>query len=484
MPDLTTVLGLLALIFVVAAIVSNFVERAPISFPMIFLGIGFILGGYGLKLIQVDLHDPALDTIATLNLAFVFFLDAINLRFDFIQKNWKIPLLSIGPGTLITLLLISLAAFFVLKMTAIQALLIGTVLSSVDPVLLRDVVRDERIPRSIRESLKVEAGSNDLLVLPILLILITVALGETHTTAGWILYIVRLFVLGPVVGAAIGAGAVKLMEWIRTKTSISRPYRAIYGIGVLFAAYCVGVLVGSSGFIAVFAAGLITALLDYDLCDCFLEYSEITSEMMMLLAFLLFGIVLSDLIGAAPILPILGFTILVLAVARPAAIGIVLRKANVSRRALVFIGWFGPRGLSSLLFALLLISDNVAGGEQILTIVGTVVVISVVLHGVSAAPLAADYARVVAQETLPEERVGTAAGLYVVKPGDAPRITVQELNAMLNSDTPPLVLDVRSRSSFSRAVAQIPNSIRVVPDAIQDWAQGKPRNREIITYCT
>jgi len=484
MPDLTTVLGLLALIFIVAAIVSNFVDKAPISFPMVFLGIGFILGGYGLRWLHVDLHDPALDVIATLSLSFVFFLDAINLRFDFIQKNWRVPLLALGPGTLITLALISLAAFVLLKLPILQALLIGTVLSSVDPVLLRDVVRDERIPHSIRESLKVEAGSNDLIVLPVLLILTAIALGQTHTTTGWILFLAKLFLLGPILGALIGVGSVKLMEWIRSKTLISRPYRAIYGIGVLFAAYYVGEITGSSGFLAVFTAGLIVAMLDYDLCDCFLEYSEITSEMMMLLAFLLFGIVLSDLIGTLSIIPVLGFTLIVLVLARPAAIGIVLRKANISKHALAFIGWFGPRGLSSLLFALLLISNNVSGSVQMLATVGVVVVISVVLHGVTASPLAAGYARIVSRETLPEERVGTAAGLYEAKPGDVARVTPQELAGRLGRENPPLVMDVRSRSSYSRATAQIPGSVRVVPDEIQEWAQGQPRGREIVTYCT
>lgn len=484
MPDLTIVLGLLALIFMVAAIVSNVVERAPVSFPMIFLGIGFALGGYGLKVLQINLHDPALQTIATLNLAFVFFLDAINLRFDFIQKNWRVPLLSLGPGTLITLVLISAAAYLVLRFSILQALLVGTVLSSVDPVLLRDVVRDERISRSLRESLKIEAGSNDLIVLPTLLILTAVALGQTSSAGGWLSYLARLFLLGPVVGAAFGIGAAFLMQWLRTRTTIGRPYRAIYGIGVLLGAYTLGTLVGGSGFLAVFAAGLATALMDYDICDCFLEYSEITSEMMMLLAFLLFGIVLSDIIGTIAILPVLGFTLIVLLVARPLAIGVVLQKANISKQARIFIGWFGPRGLSTLLFGLLLVTDGVPGGEKILATAGVVVIISVVAHGVSASPIAAHYARIVAKETLPEERVGTAAGLYVPKPGDAPRVTVQELADNLASSSPSLVLDVRSRSSYDRAVEQIPGSIRVLPDRILEWAEGRPKDQEIITYCT
>ena len=349
MTELTTVFGLLALIFLVAALSSGLVERAPVSFPMIFLGLGFILGGHGLGMIKIDLHNPALGIVATLSLAFVFFLDAINLRFDIIRKDWRVPVLSLGPGTVVTLVLIAIAAALLLRFSVVQALLTGAVLSSVDPVVLRGIVRDERIPRSIRESLKTEAGANDVIVLPVLLVLIAIALGEMRNTPDWLLFL-GLLILGPLGGAVVGVAATFLMRWVRSRNPISREYRALYGIGVLLAAYYVGTRLGSSGFLAVFAAGMATALVDNDICDCFLEYGEITSEMMMLLAFLLFGVVLSDIIGTVALLPALIFTLVVLAMARPIAMGIVLRGAHVSRQARLFIGWFGPRGLTSLLF--------------------------------------------------------------------------------------------------------------------------------------
>lgn len=483
MPDLTTILGLLALIFLVAALVSGLVERAPISFPMVFLALGFLLGQRGLGLVAVNLHNPLLEAIATLSLAFVLFLDALNLRFDVIRKDWLVPVLSLGPGALITMLLIGLAAAWLLHFSLIQALLIGAVLASVDPVLLRDVLRDERIPRSIRESLKTEAGANDMVVLPVLLVLAAIALGQGQSPAGWLL-LARLFLLGPLAGAAIGAASTVLMRWVRVRTPISREYRSLYGVGVLLAAYVVGTVLGSSGFLAVFTAGLATAMLDYDLCDCFLEYGEITAEILMLLAFLLFGALLSTMFGVVALLPALLFTLLALLVARPIAIGAVLRRARVSRRARLFIGWFGPRGLSSLLFGLLLVSGGVPGAEQILAATGVVVIISAILHGASAAPLAALYSRAVARETMPEERESTAAGLFAQNPPEPQRITVEELADRLNSNTPPIVLDVRSRSTYDRDAGQIPGSIRVLPDEVPDWANGQPEDRDIVTYCT
>ena len=483
MTELTTVFGILALIFLVSALFSGLVERAPVSFPMIFLGLGFLLGSRGFGMVRISLDDPALETVATLSLAFVFFLDAINLRFDIIGKDWRVPVLSLGPGTLVTIALIAVPAALLFQFSVVQALLIGTVLSSVDPVLLRGVVRDESIPRSIRESLKAEAGANDLIVLPVLLILAEIALGRAESASAWLLFLVRL-VLGPLAGIVIGVAAILLMRWVRSRTEIRREYRALYGIGVLLAAYSVGTELGSSGFLAVFAAGMATALVDYDICDCFLEYGETTSEMLMLLAFLFFGAVLSNMIGTVALLPALVFTLIVLAVARPIAIGIVLRGANVSRQARLFIGWFGPRGLTSLLFGLLLASMAVPGAEQILAVAGVVVIVSVVLHGVSAGPLAAWYVEAVLKETLPEERASSTAGLYALKPSDVPRIAPETLAGRLKNLEPPILLDVRSRSSYEHDDMQITGSVRVVPDHVAEWAKDLPRNREIITYCT
>ena len=169
--------------------------------------------------------------------------------------------------------------------------------------------------------------------------------------------------------------------------AINREYRALYGIGVILAAYYVGTWLGSSGFLAVFAAGMATALVDNDICDCFLEYGEITSEMMMLLAFLLFGVVLSDMIGTVPLLPALVFTLVVLAIARPIAISLVLSGAHVSRRRAALSGGSARAVSASLLFGLLLVSSAVPGAEQILAVTGVVVIVSVILHGISAARL-------------------------------------------------------------------------------------------------
>ncbi|MGH2459514.1 MAG: cation:proton antiporter [Chloroflexota bacterium] len=482
MPDLLIALALVAAVLVVAALASGIVERTPVSFPMIFLALGFLLSRLGL--LRIGPHDAVLETVAILSLSFVLFLDALNLRLEDLGKDWVVPVLSLGPGTVLTVVFVTLAASLLLGTPPLQSLLLGAILASVDPVLLRDVVRDERIPRSVRLALRTEAGTNDLVVLPIILVLVTIALGQGGGLGDWLLVLGRLFLLGPLVGGAIGAASVVLMNQAQARTKVSRAYQALYGVGTLLAAYVAGEETGSSGFLAVFTAGLVVVLLDFDLCDCFLEYGEATAEMTMLLAFTLFGALLSATIASVPLVPTLALAFIVLAVARPLAINLVLLRAPVSRRARVFIGWFGPRGLSTLLFGLLLVISGVPDAERLLSLAGVVVIVSVVLHGVSAAPLATGYARAVARETLPEEREGTAVGLFRDAARSEPRIEPGELAERLAGANPPIVLDVRTRSSYFADQARIPGSVRVPPDQIAEWAAGQSRERGVIAYCT
>jgi NhaP-type Na+/H+ or K+/H+ antiporter len=174
----------------------------------------------------------------------------------------------------------------------------------------------------------------------------------------------------------------------------------------------------------------------------------------------------------------------VIVVARPLALTLVLQRATMSNAARAFIGWFGPRGLNSLLLGLLVVQANAPGAEQLLAITGVVVLVSVIAHGASATPLAAWDGRRVARRTLAEEREATATGLFQHDAGETPRITPQELAERLNSADPPFVLDVRTRSQYDQDTGQIPGSVRVPPDKVEAWAAKQDRARSVVAYCT
>ena len=297
----------------------------------------------------------------------------------------------------------------------------------------------------------------------------------------------KLLVLGPALGFGIGAAGAWIMSRMDRRFGIRREYQSLYGMGLVFATYTAAVAVGGDGFLAAFAAGAAIAALDLELCDCFLEYGDATSEMIMLFAFILFGAVLSTLVGTVPLAATLALAALTLFVARPAAVAIVLRHAAVSRSARAFIAWFGPRGLASLLLALLVVQAKLPGAQTILAIAGVVVTVSVVLHGISATPLAGRYAARVARETLAEERVSSAADLLrsgTVVTAGTPTVEPRDLLPWRATDELPLILDVRSRSSYEKDPAGIPGDVRVPPDEVEAWAVRRPREQPIVAYCT
>jgi NhaP-type Na+/H+ or K+/H+ antiporter len=194
------------------------------------------------------------------------------------------------------------------------------------------------------------------------------------------------------------------------------------------------------------------------------------------------------LIWTVPLVPALIFAALVIGVARPLAIGIVLHKSPISRAALAFIAWFGPRGLASLLFALLIVENGVPGGEGLLAITGVVVIASVILHGVTATPLTRLYVARVSGTTAGEERESTASGLFRGEADEVPRVTPAELAERIKDVPPPVILDVRTRSQYSQDNTQIPGSVRVLPDLVGEWAEEQPKDRPkgrlIVAYCT
>ncbi|HEY7346946.1 MAG TPA: cation:proton antiporter [Ktedonobacterales bacterium] len=477
---------LLAVVLTVSALVAGLVKRGPLSFPMLFFGLGLLLGGGALGVVSLDAHSPALVSVATVSLALVLFLDAANLDVGELRRDWRVPLLALGPVTLLTVAGIAVAAHFLFGVALAPSLLLGAVLATTDPVVMRDVVSNEQIPRSVRQTLKVEAGMNDIVVLPLVLVLIAVLEAASRSALDWAVFLAELLLLSPLVGLALGGIGAWLMGKIDARQSVPREYQALYGLGLVLASYVAAQAVGGDGFLAAFFAGLAVTIFDVTLCDCFMDYGEVTAEMAMLLAFILFGVVLSSLLPLALLVPSLALAGLVILVVRPLAVGLVLRRAKMSLAARAFIGWFGPRGLSALLLALLVVEADLPGSELLLAIVGMVALVSVIAHGVTATPFSAWYARHVARavSTMPEERVGTTAGLFEEEASDAPRLTPEALANQLAGPEPPLVLDVRARASYEGASGQIPGSVRVLPDHVGDWAAQHTPGRPVVAYCT
>ena len=400
MADFVLAFGLLATVLIVTALSSGFIQRSPLSLPLMFLTLGLVLGQNGLGFITVSPHDPILEVVATLTLCLVLFLDALQIQIKELGKRWLVPALILGPGTVLIIALGALPLALMLGFTWTVAFIGGAVLASTDPVILREILSDERIPRPVRQVLKIEAGTNDLVVLPVILILIAVAQSEISAPLEWAGFLFRLLILGPAVGFIIGGIGSWLMVKSNERLGVKRVYQAIFGLGLVLASYSAATALGGDGFLAAFFAGLAVVLLNQTLCNCFLDYGETSAEMTMMVAFILFGAVLSGILGETDIWPALLLAVLVIFLIRPSVLGLVLARWESH----FLVAWFGPRGLNSLLLALLVVQANLLESEALLATVGVVVLASAAVHGASAAPLVGWYSNRIARKTRKKRR--------------------------------------------------------------------------------
>ena len=478
-------LGAVGLVILASGLVSGFVARGPLSQVLVFVALGVAVGPGGLGVIDLGIESAAVRVLATVSLVLVLFTDAIKINLGQLKANWLLPALALGPGAFLTIGIVAGAAALLFGYGWIVALLVGTILASTDAVLLRDVTRDPRLPLAVRHTLSIEAGTNDVVVLPLTLLLAALA-AETGRNAGdWAGFALGLLVLGPLVGVAVGLVAIRAVSWLRRRRLIGRDYESLYSLGVAFVAFSAAQLLDGSGFVAAFAAGLTIAILDLELCECFLEYGETTAEVAMLLTFVFLGSALVnaalDAFGWATLV----FALVTLCVARPAAILISLARADASWDARALLAWFGPRGLNSLLLLILAAAEGVPDAAGLFGPISVVVLASVVLHGMSATPLAAWYGRQAARRDLPEETLTDAGQLLHASngTGDAGRITVAELARRLDAHEPTTILDVRRMAAYAASGRRIPGANRMEVDEILGRLREIPPGRPIVLYC-
>jgi NhaP-type Na+/H+ or K+/H+ antiporter len=460
-------MALVGVAIIVAALLSGLIDRNDLPQVAVFLAFGAVLGPAGLELLEVSLDSPLLRVVATLSLVLVLFTDAVSLSIAEVRRHRLLAFLVLGPGTLLSAVLIGLGAWSLLDFSPAHAAMIGAALASTDPVMLRGLLRRPDLPDPVRLGLRLESGLNDIVLLPI--ILVTMALVSQPTLSGIASarLFLELFLLGPGAGVAVGLLALSALELVRRKTGIRRDYESLYSLGVAFAAYAAAEAVHGSGFLAAFCAGLTIAALDVELCDCFHEYGQTTAEMTLLFTFILFG---SSLIWTG-LLTLNTRTLLfagaVLAI-RPVAVFLSLLGTDLDRRSRLLIGWFGPRGLSSLLLILVPVFAGVPDSQQPFVICCLVVLVSVALHGGSlmllgrrtspATVISANQTTAIASAT-PGEPVGSD----VV---NDPRLSIEELRRLQASGEPVVLVDVRRETNFASSESRALGALRIPPDQV------------------
>jgi NhaP-type Na+/H+ or K+/H+ antiporter/rhodanese-related sulfurtransferase len=487
--QLALVLGAVGFVIVFSGLVSGIVERGPLSQVLVFIALGVAVGPRGFNMIDLGINSPVVEAVGSITLVLIFFTDAIQVNFGQLRAQWLLPALALGPGAILTIALIGVGAVIAFDLSWTLAFLLAACLASTDAILLRDVTRNKNVPRAVRHTLNIEAGANDVIILPIVLVLATIASHQSRSTASWLGYGLKLYILGPLIGVAIAYLAIKAMVQLRRRQLVRRDYESIYSVGVALLAFAAAEVAGGSGFLAAFAAGLTIAIVDVELCECFLEYGETTAEMAMLVTFVFLGSALVDSAIDAVGWSVLLFGLFVLAVARPLAFWLTLSRTRVSTSGKWMLAWFGPRGLSSLLLVILAVSQGMPNGARVFGIVSVVVLISTVVHGGSATPVLSWYGRSVREGRLPEETAIDAGRLLNVDgparltEANVPRTSIADLLHMIENRNPVTIIDVRRAAHWASSGQRIPGSYRVPIDEVADEMERIPRDRPVVFYC-
>ncbi len=391
------------IILLIVSIFSRGISKLPISFQMIFIiaGIftGWLVTGY------VDVTKPPISNIvfliAEVALVIVLFTDASRVGLKALNNKLSIRLLSIGLTITITLGVI-IAALLFTDLPWWLAGIIGVTLAPTDAALGQVVVENLKVPERIRRTIEIESGLNDGISVPFLLVFIGIGLAsEVFKPIGYFIEVaLEQIGFGILVGLGVGLIGGGLVIKAQSKGWITPVYQRIAFLSLAILSFLIADEIGGSGFIAAFIGGLALGYVVKDAGKILMDFSEAEGQLLNLTVFFLLGILV------APILlhltwQIVLYAVLSLTVIRMLPVALSLIRAKLSWDSVLFIGWFGPRGLASIVLALLAISQlgSFPGKDTFISVVFITVMLSVFAHGLTASPLSNIYARRISQKS-------------------------------------------------------------------------------------
>ncbi len=371
---------------------------------MVFVLFGFLLSSSVTGLIT-DKDHTLINVIAHLTLILVLFSDAsrIDLRL-FWREGDHLAMRLIGIGLPLTIVAgVFVGAVIFVGLPFWQAAILATILAPTDAALAQAVINSERVPVRIRQALNVESGLNDGICFPILLLFIYLAdtSGGHRPASYWIQFIGFQLILGPVIGIVVGYIGGKLVLWSVNKSWISGNFHRLSIVGVSFMAFFSAEIIGGNGFMSAFFAGLIFGIVARQVGSPIFDFGEAEGELFILLTFMLFGaIMIPNAIGEISWVYIL-YSVISLTLVRMIPVAISLIGKRLTTPSILYLGWFGPRGVASILYVLVVVDKHDFSGEAIIFYVTTItVLLSVFLHGLTAVPVSNAYASILAKISL------------------------------------------------------------------------------------
>ena len=390
-------LAIVAAAVLAVAATSQRLTGTPVTTAMVFVGIGLLVGPLVLDGVAEAPGNAAVRTLAEATLAVVLFADASRIKLRALVTEYTVPVRLLGVGLPLTIVAgAGLALAFFTQLNLAEAVVLSVVLAPTDAALGEAVVTERRLPSRIRQGLNVESGLNDGICVPLLLIALAAADIEDHVSSSHhaLSVVAEEIGYGLLGGAAAGLIVAGVVVCAHRRDLITGTWLQVIPIAGAALAYGIAVALGGSGFIASFVAGGIFGALAVDQSEEASRLNEEIGGLLGGLTFLLFGAILLGPALEHLSWQIVLYALLSLTVIRMVPVAIALIGTGATWPTVGFLGWFGPRGLASIVFAVISLQEaHLAHVQTILLASYVTVGLSVFAHGATAAPLATRYAR-------------------------------------------------------------------------------------------
>ena len=405
--DLTAVVIVMATIFIWGT-VSARVQRADLTAPIVFMAVGASLAG--LDLVDEPTAPERLKPLFEITLVWVLFSDAARVRVKDFGKDLGqyVRLLAIGlPLTVLAGW--GLAVWLFPGLDLWLALLVAAALAPTDAALGIPVVTNPVVPSRVRRLITVESGLNDGIATPVVMLAIAgAASAEGLEQAAGLGSALAELAIGVLVGGAVGFGGGWILRSARRAGWAAEDFAGIAVLALALAAYGAALIAHGNGFVAAFIGGLAFGAAAGRRGPGELEFLEQASGLVSLLVWLAFGAIAVPLVLDRPDAMTLLYAVLSLTLVRMVPVALASIGGGLDRDTVLFVGWFGPRGLASLVFAMLALEELGADADEAVVVIAVTVFLSVLAHGASARPLAKRYGEAAAargpepRDTVPE----------------------------------------------------------------------------------
>ncbi len=382
---------LTAALILIFGLVSRLSERLPITAPMIFTCVGILVSPVGLGWFSVTIDTALITTLAEITLILILFIDATEIRLaSLLHQRTRVPLRLLSVGLLLYMLLgtgVGLLLFD--QLALLPVLLIAFILSPTDAALGQAIIKSNTVPESMRQSISVESGLNDGIALPpILVCMALLSTTAQNESQHWGMFLLLQLTLGPLIGALVGWAGGWLVEQASRRQWMSATFQRLSALSLALLAYALAEMVHGNGFIAAFIGGLFLGVQTHSVRERIQEFGEAEGQLLALFIFMIFGMIVVPIAIEYWDIRAVIYAVLSLTLIRMVPVYLSLIGTAASHRDKLFYGWFGPRGIASVLYLFMVVGTlGISGYEYMLSVIVLTVLLSIILHGATAVPL-------------------------------------------------------------------------------------------------